>query len=86
MKAITPVVPGFEAEEITIAKDQPPYAPLPALAVDDGQMLITRWKLSWLERLEILISGDLWLWVWTFGKPLQPVALETTMPQLGRKP
>jgi hypothetical protein len=85
MKALSPIVPGFESEEIIFAKDQPQYLQLPALPVDGGQKIITRWRLTWRERLSILFTGDLYLWVWTFGRPLQPVALETAKPALRQK-
>lgn len=78
MKAISPVIAGHEAEEIVLAKNQPEYAPLPALPIDGGQMVLTRWRFTWRERLQILFFCDLFLWVWTFGKPFQPVALEIT--------
>lgn len=83
MKAISPVVPGFEHLEIVLAKDQPEYAPLPALPVDDAHKLITRWHLTWRERLQILFRGDLYLWIWTFGERVQPVALDTSVPDVG---
>jgi hypothetical protein len=31
MKAISPVVPGLVSREIVLAKDRPPYLPLPAV-------------------------------------------------------
>jgi hypothetical protein len=80
MKSMSPVVPGFEHLEIVLAKDQPEYAPLPALPVDDSQKLITRWRLSWRERLQILVRGDLYLWIWTFRQRVQPVALQVSRP------
>jgi hypothetical protein len=84
MNPFSPIVPGYESKEIILAKNQPPYMPLPALPVDGGRYLVTRWRFSWRERLQVLFHGDLWLWVWTFGKPLQPVALDTNPPELGR--
>lgn len=81
MRPISPVIPGFEQHEIVIAKDQDEYENLPALMVGDGQV-ITRWRLTWRERLTVLFNGDLYLWVWTYGKPLQPVYLEVDEPNL----
>jgi hypothetical protein len=82
MKSISPVVPAFQHLEIVLAKDQPEYAPLPALPVDDGQKLITRWRFSWRERLQVLVRGDLYLWIWTFRRAVQPVALEVSRPDV----
>lgn len=82
MRPISPIVPGCEQAEIVFAKDQPQYLPLPALRVEDGTRIITRWRLSWRERLTVLLRGDLYLWVSTFGKPLQPVMLDTRVPEV----
>jgi hypothetical protein len=85
MKSLSPVVPGFEDQEVVYAKDQPEYEPLPALLIDGGETVITRWRLSWRERLSILFRGDLYLWVYTFRRPLQPVLLQTEKPAPTRK-
>jgi len=65
---------GFEA--LVIAKDQPEYRPLPANT--DGQMVETKWGLTWKQRLTILWHGTLYLNVLTFGRPLQPLRLTIT--------
>ena len=80
----SPVVKGLEHLEVVYAKDQPEYLQLPALPVDDGsghKRVVTRWKLSWKERLRIVFCGDMYLWLSTFGRPINPVALQTTPPQ-----
>ena len=81
MKPISPVIPGLEPFEIKIAEDQPEYETLPALKLHDGT-LVTRWRLTWRERLVALFNGDIYLHVWTFGKPLQPVYLEVDEPAI----
>jgi hypothetical protein len=81
MIPVSPVVPGREHEEVVYAKNQPQYLPLPALPIEDG--IVTRWKLSWGERLRILWTGDLYLSVLTFGQRLQPLKPTTTRPTLG---
>lgn len=78
MNPISPVIPGFEHSEVTYAKDQPEYKPLPALPTGDG-VILTRWRMNRRERLRALLSGDVYLWVWTFGGPLQPVSLTTNV-------
>jgi hypothetical protein len=78
-------MPEFYSLEITYAKDQEPYLPLPALPVDDGTgqgRVVTRWRMSLRERLRVLIHGDVYLWISTFGQKLQPVALVTTPPEI----
>lgn len=86
MKPISPIVPAFAHLEYVLAENQEPYIPLPVLPVDDAQKLISRWRLSWRERFRILIRGDLYVWVWTFGQRLQPIALDTRVPEISEAP
>lgn len=79
MKPVSPVIPGLELIETVYAKDQPEYQPLPAHRSADGTVL-TRWKLSWRERLSVLLRGDLYLFVSTYNKPLQPLMLQVEKP------
>lgn len=72
MKPITPELRNG-IRQVVFAKDQPEYLPLPANF--DGQEVETKWKLSWSERLRILLTGNLYLSLLTFGKPLQPIRL-----------
>lgn len=66
-----------EPRFVEIAKNQPEYLTLPALVFNDGRVM-TEWQLS-QEELGRLQRGErLRLWIWTFGHPLQPVALEVT--------
>jgi hypothetical protein len=66
-------------ETTTYAKNQPEYLPLPTIRLRNGTV-VTRWKLTWAERLRVLLGGSLWLTVMTFHKPLQPVMLTTECP------
>jgi hypothetical protein len=77
----SPVIPGFDLEEVLYAKDQPQYQPLPVYKFDDGT-IISRWKLSWKERLLVLFKGDIYLWIMTFNKPLQPIIINVNKPEL----
>jgi hypothetical protein len=78
LKPISPVAYDPETRwgisEITFAKNQPEYIPLPALRFSDG-LVVTRWKPSFLERLTIALGGDIYLGQLTFNNPLQPVIL-----------
>jgi hypothetical protein len=74
MKPATPVIPGLKLTVTTFANDQPEYPQLPAFRDENG-VVLTRWRLTWGERFRILLSGNLWLTVRTFGRPLQPVKL-----------
>lgn len=60
---------------------QKEYVPLPGLrGQDEYRMVTTRWHLTWQERLRLLVSGDLWVQMLTFGKPLQPIKILTEEP------
>jgi hypothetical protein len=84
MRAITPIVPGFDLPVTVYAENQPEYLQLPSYKADDG-MVITRWKLTLRERLRLLWRGDLWLYVLTFNRSLQPVKLDTLPPTMSKQ-
>jgi hypothetical protein len=57
---------------VVYAKDQPEYQPLPAWVRQDGRV-VTRWRLTWRERLAVLVGRSLYMEVMTFGRPIQPI-------------
>lgn len=63
----------FPEANITFAKDQPEYQPLPAFK-DPGPegAVVSCWQLTFKERIKILFTGKLWLSLWSFHKPLTP--------------
>lgn len=81
-----PVSPVFKpCDEITIGANQSPYTPLPAVPLGDIEgTILTRWHLSWRERLTALIHGDVYLFVMTFGGKLQPMSLQVERPEAAR--
>lgn len=81
MKPVSPVVPGIELPEVVYAKDQPEYRPLPCHKSADGTVL-TRWRLTLRERVRVVLRGDVYLFVSTFNKPLQPLMLQVERPEL----
>lgn len=77
MKPVSPVLPGYDVAEVIFAKDHPEYMQLPAVRVQSAEaQVLTRWQLSDEDRQKIAAGADLYLWVSTFGQPLQPVELE----------
>lgn len=68
----------FAEQNVVYAKDQPEYLPLPALKKEgiEGEV-ISCWGLSWKERFTVLLTGKIWLSLWSFGKPLTPSRLTT---------
>jgi hypothetical protein len=63
----------FKGSNVTFAKNQPEYLPLPAHKVgDDKGTVIFCESLSIRERIKILFTGKLWCSLLTFGAPLTP--------------
>jgi hypothetical protein len=81
MKPVSPVIPGLEKYEVEIAKDQDEYGTLPALPMNGGEYILTSWKLTWRDRFFALVTGDIYLSIWTFGRSVQPVLLEAGYPE-----
>lgn len=63
----------FKHQNIVFAENQPEYQPLPALKIDapTGEV-ISCWKLTFKERLKVLVFGRVWLSLMSFNKPLTP--------------
>lgn len=78
MKPVT-----FPESNVVYAKDQPEYQPLPAFKNDspNGEV-ISCWKLSFRERIQILFTGKLWVSLMTFNKPLTPSFFTTNKKDL----
>ena len=53
-----------------LAKNQPPYLPLPCY--QNERETISCWRLTWRERLRLIFGVPLWLRQCNFGQPLQP--------------
>lgn len=66
MKPIT-----FPESNITFAKNQPEYLPLPAWRSEEGQVF-SCWKLTFIERIKVLFGANVWLSQLTFNQALQP--------------
>lgn len=79
MKPISPVIKGYE--EVVYAKDQPEYLSLPAIRQSDG-CIVTRWQMSWYERIKTLLTGSIYLEVLTFNNPLQPLKMSVDAPEI----
>jgi hypothetical protein len=79
---MTPVSPVLRApltsefKQVTWAEDQPEYRVLPSIrSLAPGQpgRVTTRWTLTWRERWKLFRSGEFYLQILTFGRPLTPV-------------
>jgi hypothetical protein len=76
-----PVLPGRDLPIIHYAANQPDYQSLPAYQTNSG-ISITRWRCNWRDRLRVLFWGDVYLCQMTFHQPLQPVRLQTAVPEI----
>ena len=73
MKPVDLKTAGFE-NVIVFAEDQPEYQPLPAVETEPG-VIWTRWEPTTDERKAIAEGKRIDLFIWTFRRPLQPIAL-----------
>ena len=64
----------FEGCNVTYAENQPEYLPLPAHKTRDG-LVTSCWHLSLFERLQVVLTGKVWLQILTFTRPLQPLKM-----------
>jgi hypothetical protein len=81
---VIPIDPAIEELELVIyAKDQPEYIPLPTRRDVHGTV-VTCWKLSWKERLQMFLRGRFYLTLLTFNRPLQPIRIEMGKPDTER--
>lgn len=70
----------FKGHNVVFAENQPEYIPLPAFKNNSPHgEVVTCWQLSFLERLQILFTGKLWMQMLTFNQPLTPVYLTVKM-------
>lgn len=76
MKAI-----DFPEQNIVLAETQPEYSRLPALVsgTPDGCTACC-WKLTFWERLKLLVTGRLWIEQLTFHRGFQPIKPSVTQP------
>lgn len=61
----------FPQQNTVIAKDQPPYMPLPAFRSEDGEVTAC-WGMDWRERLRVLVTGRVYVTLLTFNRPVTP--------------
>lgn len=67
---IVPLPEG--AREVIYAASQPEYRPLITVRFDDG-CVISRWSLSWREKLSVLLGSGIYVSKLTFNQSLQPM-------------
>lgn len=71
----------FPEANTTLARDQPQYQPLPVHIVDERERrMISCWSLTWRERIRLLLTGQLWISLMTFGSAPQPILPQAERP------
>jgi len=70
----------FKEMNTMFAKDQTEYTPLPAYRDEEVGCVVSRWQATFLERLQVLIFGKIWVNVLVFDHPLQPMMIQTAYP------
>lgn len=74
---MTPI--SFPEHNAVLGKNQPEYRPLPVHRTADGTV-VSCWRLTWRQRLRLLVTGRVWALQLTFNDPLQPQLLQTHSP------
>jgi hypothetical protein len=65
--------PGCQPQLITSTDQQAAYD-LPAAITPDGQ-IVSRWRLTDEDRIRVCAGADLYVFIRTFGHPLQPMSI-----------
>lgn len=84
MRAVSPVMPGFDVDEVIWAPcdlNNSDVEPLPAVLVNEGKTSLTRWELSDEDRHRIAEGQAIYLWIATGDEPLQPVMMGVFRPE-----
>lgn len=83
---VSPVVDGFQHLEVRVAENQPQYNVLPSLPIDDDMgTLLTRWELTEEEIAYIVKHRCLYIWLATFGEPIQPLRVTAEDLKIGQR-
>ncbi len=84
MKPVIPVIPIVDLKETIVAEHQDEYKNLPVVwcGEKEGQVAVSRWELSDEEIAKIIETKSIWVYLWTFGKPFNPMMITTTTPTI----
>lgn len=69
----------FAEHNVVFGENQNEYMPLPAYRDNEG-LVVCCWKLTWKERLWLLVLGRIWQRILVFNSPLQPQYLSVRRP------
>jgi len=80
MRPVSPVIPNENHPEVIVAEHQDEYQNLPSIPLKDG--ILTRWELTEEERKLVAETGNIWLEMLTFGRPVTPIMMYAEQPQI----
>ena len=71
----------FPEQNFVLAKDQDQYNTLPCHVTDDRDRIVTTcFDVTPEQERELMKTGKLWVEVWTFGHPFQPIRISVVKP------
>jgi hypothetical protein len=82
IQPVSPVIPKKNINEIAVAKDQPEYRVLPMVQYINSDGIrcgLTRWKIPFISRLKLLLTGDLFVDYMLFNQSIQPLFIDTKL-------
>lgn len=82
MKPASPVIKEFKEFEVNLTEVGGQCEDLPVLFCGANSVALSRWELTWSERLVALVRGRIFVEVKTFGKNFQPIRLTTAEPRI----
>jgi len=84
MKPVSPVIPHENLKEIIVAENQDEYQNLPVAycGPPNEGVAVCRWELSDRDIELIRSTKSIWCYIWTFGKPFNPMLLQVDIPTL----
>ena len=69
----------FKEQNVVMGEGQSEYFPLPAHRTQAGEVY-SKWRLSFRERISVLLRGHVWFIQWTFNSPKKTVNQQTHKP------
>lgn len=83
---LSPVLPGLKHKEINLIAEADDIKGLPCLRFADREgTVLTAWKLTWRERLALILTGVVWIAQRTYWEEFQPVAILAEMPAISEE-
>jgi hypothetical protein len=69
----------FKEMNMTYAAHQSQYVTLPA-HTDQDKVVTSCWKGDWIDRIQFLLTGRVWVQQFTFGNALRPMRVTGECP------